>query len=151
MSLLGVDKVGYDVGPASALHELLLRHHFFFDELEPPGTVAPRRLYFRGSRSSVYIIYHLRQTHTFSAHQRPVSRPFSTFPESAARLTDKDCFADATGFGSVNLFSGAEATVILLVYCLLISLEEKGQHTRSCGWRVRWDDLFQHHGIYYTC
>jgi hypothetical protein len=65
--------------------------------------------------------YHLRQTHTFPAHQRPVSGPFSTFPESAARLTDKDCFADATGFGFVNLFSGAEATVILLVYCLLSS------------------------------
>lgn len=67
--------------------------------------------------------YHPRQTHTFPAHQGPVSGAFATFPESAARFTDKDCSADATGFRSVNLFSGAEATVNLvsLLYTYLPS------------------------------
>jgi hypothetical protein len=49
--------------------------------------------------------------HTLTAHESPVPRSLASFPESTTRLADEYGSTDSAVLGSIDLFSGAEATV----------------------------------------
>lgn len=119
---------------------------YFFLELDPPGAVAPTRLYLRGSASSSVpnknnvgvkqIPFRLIRAR-FLVPFPPSQNPLPALPTSTALQVPqfsglKCCSREQNPLSNVSIGLGFAIT---------------GIHTISCDLRVRLDDLFQRRGI----
>lgn len=132
----------------SNCHVIYLSFYFRFDELVA-GVVPPRRLYFLGSKKQLIIDpiqgpnekslpFRLMST-LFLVPLPPSQNPLPALPTSVARH-----IAQSSG----RYTCSREQKPLNRQHLLVNNVQISCRLTRSCGWRVRWDDLYLHHGIW---